>query len=256
MKHLVIGCGEVGKALMEVLNCEGHDPQKGYDRMESGLCDMLHICIPYSEDKPEGWSDNVAWKPFKQWVREYQAWFKPSFTVIHSTVPIGTSDELNAHHSPIRGRHPHLAQSIRTFQKLVAGPGAQAICDELDRYDIPCFACLSARDTEAGKLIDLMQFGVSVMMEKAIHEFCEVNQLNYDLVYRSFNISYNYGYQDLDAPDFTRPILKHDYNPQIGGHCVAQNMKWLDMDFADDITRWNETRKAWPSIDELAKETA
>ncbi len=256
MKHLVIGCGEVGKALMEVLNCEGHDPQKGYDHMESGPCDMLHICIPYSEDKPEGWSDNVVWKPFKDWVREYQAWFKPAFTVIHSTVPIGTSDELNAHHSPIRGRHPHLAESIRTFVKYVGGPEAQSICDEFIAHDIDALAVSSARDTEAGKLIDLMQFGVTVMMEKSIHEFCEVNQISYGWAYAHFNESYNRGYRDMDMSKFSRPILDHDDNPTIGGHCVAQNMKWLDMDFADDITKWNEARKAWPSIDELAKETA
>jgi hypothetical protein len=235
MKHLVIGCGEVGKALMEVLNCEGHDPQKGYDRMDAGPVDMLHICIPYSETRPENWSDNVVWLPFKDWVREYQAWFKPTFTVIHSTVPIGTSDELNAHHSPIRGRHPHLAASIRTFTKYVGGPDSVIIADEFSRRGIQsAMSLMSAKDAEAGKLIDLMQFGQSVMLEKSIHEFCERNGLSFDIVYTRFNQSYNRGYLELGEYQFQRPVLAHIDGP-IGGHCVAQNMKWLDMHEADEI---------------------
>jgi hypothetical protein len=239
MKHLVIGCGEVGKALMEVLNCEGHDPQKGYDRMDAGPVDMLHICIPYSETRPEGLSENVVWLPFKDWVREYQAWFKPTFTVIHSTVPIGTSDELGAHHSPIRGRHPHLAASIRTFRKYVAGPEADLIAGELGTFGIPMMSCSSARDTEAGKLIDLMQFGQAVLLEKSIHAFCEFNNLNFDLVYTHFNKSYNLGYAEIGEPQFHRPVLEHVDGP-IGGHCVVQNMKWLDSPEAHEITISNE----------------
>jgi hypothetical protein len=234
MKHLVIGCGEVGKALMEVLGCEGHDPQKGYDRMDAGPVDMLHICIPYSESRPPDLSENVTWLPFKDWVQEYQLWFKPTYTIIHSTVPIGTSDSLGAHHSPIRGRHPHLAASIRTFQKYVGGLRASDVCAEFENHGMLAVAVKSARDTEAGKLIDLMQFGQSVLLEKSIHEFCEQYKLSFDLVYTHFNQSYNAGYSQLGEQQFRRPVLKHVDGP-IGGHCVVQNMKWLKMHEAEEI---------------------
>lgn len=231
MKHLVVGCGEVGKALMEVLSCDGHDPAKLLC-VNPGQFDMLHICIPYSER-------------FIEAVRAAQSTFQPMFTVIHSTVPIGTSDKLSAHHSPIRGRHPHLAESIRTFQKYVGGPDAVSIANEFSKWGIPAVACSSARDTEAGKLIDLMQFGHAVLLEKAIHEFCELNQLDYDLVYRHFNQSYNQGYSEMDAPHVQRPVLTHVDGP-IGGHCVVQNMKWLDMPQAKDIITANDALAASP----------
>lgn len=224
MKHLVVGCGEVGKALMEVLCCDGHDPAAGFSA-DPGQVDMLHICIPYSES-------------FDDAVRAAQHRFSPLFTIIHSTVPIGTSDRLVAHHSPIRGRHPHLARSIRTFQKYVGGPDAVSIANELCTWGIPAIACRSARDAEAGKLIDLMQLGQAVLLEKAIHEFCEKNQLDYGLVYRQFNQSYNRGYAEMDAPHFQRPLLEHVDGP-IGGHCVVQNMKWLDMPQAKEIISAN-----------------
>jgi len=239
MNHLVIGCGEVGKALMEVLGCAGYDPQKGYMDRDGVSCDMMHVCIPYQAERPDGWSENVVWQSFEQWVLDYKAMFRPSFTVIHSTVPIGTSDLLGAHHSPIRGRHPHLAASIRTFQKYVGGPDAVVICQELQKFGIETIACSSSRDTEAGKLIDLMQFGQSVLLEKTIHDFCTANSLDYDLVYRHFNKSYNTGYRAMGDDRFIRPILDHVDGP-IGGHCVVQNMKWLPMKEADQIIHANE----------------
>lgn len=220
MKHLVVGCGEVGKALMEVLQCPGYDPQAGYVHTDVG-CDVLNVCIPYSEN-------------FIRFVHDYQRLCRPTFVVIHSTVPIGTSDSLQAHHSPIRGKHPHLASSIRTFRKYVGGPSAQILCEEFSRFGIEAIACPSARDTEAGKLLDLMQYGASVLLEKEIHEFCEKNGLDFDIAYRHFNETYNAGYAAMGDEQFIRPVLRHQEGP-IGGHCVAQNMKWVDSDTARDI---------------------
>lgn len=226
MKHLVVGCGEVGKALMQVLGCPGYDPPAGYTP-EDIHCDMLHVCVPYSAAS------------FRPAVSAYQQRCRPTFTVIHSTVPIGTSDSLNAHHSPIRGRHPHLAGSIRTFVKYVGGPEALLICAVLQQYGIEAMACSSARDTEAGKLIDLMQFGQAVLLEKSIHEFCERNKLTYDIVYRHFNKTYNQGYTEMGDCEFMRPVLNHVDGP-IGGHCVVQNMMWLEMLEAIEITEVNK----------------
>jgi len=221
VKHLVIGCGEVGQALMDVLDCSGYDPKKGYNDRPSLQPDIIHICIPYCER-------------FSGSVHGYQSWLKPQFTVIHSTVPIGTCDSLDSHHSPIRGRHPHLATSIRTFRKYIGGPESEIIRDEFIRHDIPATACRSARDTEAGKLMDLMQFGQSILLEKAIYQFCDEYQLSFELVYSQFNKSYNAGYGAMECPQYQRPILEHMEGP-IGGHCIVDSMAWLDMKEARDI---------------------
>jgi hypothetical protein len=213
MKHLVIGCGEVGKALKEVFQCPGHDPAAGIVHNEP--CDMMHVSIPYTPGD------------FEKAVREYHHQFQPTFIVIHSTVPIGTSDGLGAHHSPVRGKHPHLAGSVRSFVKYVGGPQAWVIREEFQRFGIDVVACAQARDTEAGKLLDLMQYGASVLIEKEIHEFCENNRLDFDLVYHQFNETYNSGYAARGDGHFRRPILEHKDGP-IGGHCVVQNMQWLN----------------------------
>lgn len=227
MRHLVMGCGEVGAALVEVLGCDGYDPQKGHKLPAGWQGGLLHICFPYAERDS-----------FHNAVRGYQGVFKPDFTVIHSTVPIGTCDALDAHHSPVRGRHPHLATSLRHFVKYVGGPQAELLCAEFQKFGMDARPCPSARDTEAGKLIDLMQFASSILIEKEIHGFCEENGLNFDLVYGQFNATYNAGYLAMGMTEFIRPTLKHTEGP-IGGHCVAQNMKWLPMESARRVLSEN-----------------
>lgn len=227
MKHLVVGCGEVGRALMSVLDAPGHDPFAGLTA--SGECELLHVCIPYSER-------------FSDYVIEYRKLFNAKIVVIHSTVPIGTSDLLNANHSPIRGRHPNLAESIRSFVKYVGGPDALQISIELSVCGISCVVVNSARDTEAGKLLDLMQFAASIALEKEIHEFCERNGLDFAIVYRDFNQTYNYGYSKIGDVNFVRPVLDHIPGP-IGGHCVVQNMKHIESETAARILHMNERIK-------------
>lgn len=228
MRHLVVGCGEVGKALMEVLKCGGYDSVSGYVAWSGGKCDMLHICFPFTNTE----------QFFRGWVRYYQSLFSPAYTVIHSTVPIGVSDSLNATHSPIRGRHPHLAESIRKFVKYVGGPDAGVVCAEFQRYGLEVKAIESARDTEAGKLLDLMQYANSILLEKEIHHFCGTHGLNFETVYEEFNRSYNSGYAAIGSEQFVRPVLQHQEGP-IGGHCVVQNMKHLDTPTAGRVIEVN-----------------
>src|SRR4051812_21023221 len=111
MRHLVCGCGEVGAALRSILECDGEDLALKITP-RSVRYDVLHICIPYSDH-------------FEAIVRGKQHLFSPAFTVIHSTVPIGTSEKLDALHSPVRGKHPQLEESIRTFVKYVGGPESE-----------------------------------------------------------------------------------------------------------------------------------
>lgn len=239
VKNLIVGCGQVGRALMSVLEAPGYDPQAGYMERDGITCDTIHVCFPYSEgERPPEVSTNVWWQNFHKWVRDYQSLFQPKITVIHSTVPIGTSDSLNANHSPIRGRHPQLADSIRAFVKYVGGPQAQEVCAELRSFGIDARPVNSSRDTEAAKLLDLMQFAASIAIEKEIHEFCGRLGLDFDLVYREFNASYNAGYSEMGSGHFVRPVLDHTPGP-IGGHCIIQNMKHIDSETARRVLDLN-----------------
>lgn len=225
MKHLVIGLGEVGSSLRSVLHCDGHDPEKVISAKEEHY-DMLHICIPYGN-------------AFINTVQTYRKRFTPKYTVIHSTVPMGVSKRCGAAHSPVRGKHPEIATSLLVFRKYVGGNDAWAIAAELKKYDIPAMPVKDSDTTEAGKLFDLMQYGVSILLEKEIHAFCKRYGLKFDEVYTEFNNSYNKGYRDMRSPQFIRPVLKH-MDGKIGGHCIVENMKHIDSPSAHKIINDNE----------------
>src|SRR3990167_925208 len=119
MKTIIIGMGEVGKALARVL--VDYEPICVDLRQRPGEhFDIMHICIPYDEG-------------FISSVQEYQRIYTPRYTVIHSTVPVGTSSYLHATHSPIRGLHPNLESGIRTFVKFLGGPQASEVADYFRR---------------------------------------------------------------------------------------------------------------------------
>jgi len=212
--HLVVGGGEVGQAIANVLDCEIVDLDKAKCRGELGeVYEFLHICIPFSEN-------------FENIVVVYKAKFSPRHTVIHSTVPIGTSRKLGAVHSPVRGKHPNLTKSITTFVKYFGGDGASAVAREFKNVESVCYP--KQETTEALKLCDLLQYATSIILAKEISEFCAKMDLKYEEVYTFPNITYNQGYTDMDQSQFVRPILD-DIPGKIGGHCIIQNIPKLDI---------------------------
>lgn len=225
MKHLVIGLGEVGTALQDILQCNGYD-FKILGIIDENLYDIIHICIPYDYY-------------FEQAVKQYQQKIKPKYVVIHSTVPIGTCRKNGWTHSPIRGKHPNLKESILTFTKYIGGVNALTITKELNKFGMKCKVVTNADDTEAGKLYDLLQYASSILLLKHIYKVCAEKGLNFDTVYREFNKTYNTGYQEMDMPEVNRPVL--EYSPgSIGGHCVIPMMELLDDQLARDIISVNE----------------
>ena len=87
MISLIVGMGEIGSALHSVLSeTYGIDTVYSYDitngkKVFPEEVDILHICIPYSED-------------FVDIVREYEGDCLPSFIVVHSSVPVGTTAKI------------------------------------------------------------------------------------------------------------------------------------------------------------------
>lgn len=224
MRHLIIGAGEVGQGLQKVIGGDFHDPQKGI--LAYGEFDMMHVCIP-------------ALHNFIKIVKQYQKDFKPKYTVIHSSVPIGTSKACDASHSPIRGVHPNLDLGIKTFVKYVGGRGANSVAEEFNKHGIKTKVLKDARTCEAGKLWDTTQYGWNILLNKAIHSWCEQNDVDFDAVYHDFNTTYNEGYLKLDRPEVVRPHLKF-MEGKIGGHCVIQNCDLLESDIATYILKYNK----------------
>lgn len=224
MKHLVIGRGEVGKALIEVLSERYNVSSVDIIRCDFECeFDVIHICIPYNAN-------------FRRAVHAYLIDYRATdgLVIVHSTVPVGTSAWLGAVHSPIRGVHPNLAQGIRTFTKYFGGARAYEAASIFRPLGIPCATTPRAANTEAMKLWDTTYYGWNIVFQKAVKAYCDTHGLDFDIVYRQANESYNRGYTELGRPDVFRPVLKDIPGP-IGGHCVIPNAKILGGDIAEFI---------------------
>ncbi len=208
MNSLVIGAGEVGESLAQVLECDIIDRDEELDEEY----DIIHICFPYSEE-------------FKSEVKRYQKIYKPKYTIVHSTVPIGTCAKLDVFHSPIRGMHPKLAESLTTFTTYLA-PGNDEIKYYFEEKGMKVVSVGKSEETEALKLFDTTYYFWNIMYEKKVHQFCEDNDLDFDVIYKHANETYNEGYKQMGKLHVRRPILKHMEGP-VGGHCLVPNAKIL-----------------------------
>lgn len=165
--------------------------------------------------------------------------YRPKYVVVHATVPIGTCRANGWTHSPVRGKHPDLAKSLTTFVKYVSGVNALAVVREFKKFNILAKLVTKSDETEAGKLYDLMQYAVSILLSKHIYKMCEEKGLSFDLVYREFNKTYNDGYWEMGMLEVNRPVLEYRPGP-IGGHCVVPMMSLLDDQLAKDIINANK----------------
>jgi len=211
MKHLIIGHGEVGQGLHKVLGKAVFFDNSEKSTWHAEPVDVVHICIPYSSH-------------FSEIVASYMEY--ADLIIVHSSVPVGTCDELEVVHSPIRGVHPHLAKGIKTFVKYFGGKNAKKAAKIFSDLGLKTRVFKEARTSEALKLWDTTQYGRLIMLEKEIYSWCQKHKLPFKTIYETANKDYNKGYIKLGRPEVVRPSLKHIPGP-IGGHCVLPNAKLL-----------------------------
>lgn len=211
-KNLVIGCGQIGTAIQAVLNCEGYDAKNGGAVPRA---DILHICFGYSE-------------AFEIEAHRYQEETGAQMIIIHSTVPVGTSALLGAIHSPVRGKHPNLEESTRTFTKFFGGERAEEAAIIFREKGVSCVTTPRSETTEALKLFDTEQYHLNILAEKAIYKYCTDHDLDFDMVYTQANRTYNEGYEAMGMPHFKKYVLEH-MEGKIGGHCVTENSRLLSL---------------------------
>lgn len=220
--QLVVGAGEVGTALYAVL-ARAHQVAIRDVEPVGVPADVLHIAFPWSAS-------------FVDSVKGYERQHNSDMTVVHSTVPVGTCDPEGWVHSPVRGRHPHLTEGLLAFVKHFAGERADEAAKAWEATGCDVAVHPRAAETEAAKLFELVQFGLQVVVEEEIHQWCERSGLDFDVVYTQFAESYNAGYQAMGEHQFVRPVLEHMPGP-IGGHCIRQCAALLDHPLAAMVTR-------------------
>ncbi len=219
MRTLIIGFGEVGSSLYEIL----FDIKPVIMDIEEGVTetfDIIHICFPYS-------------KYFVKEVKRYQRKYKPKYTVIHSTVPVGTSKECNAIHSPIVGIHPFLTKSIKTFTKFLGGKDADKVADYFRRAGIKVYITDKSETTELMKIMSTTFYGLCIEYTKEVKKMCDKYKIPFEM-WTMWTNNYNEGYNKLGFPQYTRPNLIPIMN-KLGGHCLLPNLNLMDSKFSKFI---------------------
>lgn len=224
MNGLIIGNGEIGSSLFDVL--KPHYPTKITGKTyEPTEAEIIHICFPYSEE-------------FESEVKRYQELFKPKYTIIHSTVPVGTSRKLNAINSPVIGIHPRLEKSIRTFVKFIGGKEASEVADYFRRADLRVYITDKQESTELMKIMDTTYYGLCVEYTKEVKQMCDRNKVPFELWTLWVN-NYNEGNKKMGQEQFVRPNLV-PMMKKIGGHCVLPNAGLLKSRFAKFLLKLNK----------------
>jgi len=134
-KVLVIGLGEVGRPLYELLKQSDEfliygfdvDDEKvndlGQERIPDEV-DIVHVCIPCFDQQE-----------FVKAVVGYASRFKPRLLIVNSTVPPETTQKIHGRcsclvaHSPVRGVHrslEHMKWELKRWTKYVGGASAEA----------------------------------------------------------------------------------------------------------------------------------
>jgi len=240
---LIIGAGEIGTSLQKVLGCEIRDkaPKVFQD------VNVLHIAFPFD-------------KNFKNETLSYVSNYNPNLTIIHSTVQVGTTEEIRriverpVVHSPVMGKHPDLAKHIKKFKKFIGAESqaeAYAAIEYFKSAKINSVWLGNCRTTELAKLLSTTQYGLMIAFHQEMSRMCREAKVPFQAI-TEWNKAYNAGYNDWNMRNYQRPILKPGF---IGGHCVMPNVKILREIFPSGFLKIIETsNEMWEQEMEVEEE--
>lgn len=226
MRSLVIGMGEVGRGVFDVLL--GQEASVASRDKEPVIIpykvDVLHVCIP--------WNDN-----FEESIKGYKELYNPKLVIVYSTVPIGTCEKLGVVHSPVEGKHPAIGLSIQNMARWVGSsdPEMLKMAEEFWKKYVPVRCLPSANFTEWLKLRSTSKYGVNIVWADYEAEVCKKLGMDYVAV-KQFDIDYNNLYERLGMLQFRRYILDPP-DGKIGGHCVVPNAEILDDQYPNDMLK-------------------
>ena len=209
-KTLVVGLGEVGGALAEVLSRGEAVLRHDLEPMEfDDPIGVMHLCFPFTDPAR-----------FQTSALDYIARFRPELTIINSTVLPGTTRALAERsggavaYSPVRGKHAKMVQDLRHYFKFVAAPDPQTagLAEEhFQRVGLKTRRMNQIETLELAKLCETTYFGVLIAFAQEVNRYCE--RLGGDYYEAS---------QFFEEIDF---LPRCRYFPGIiGGHCVLPNI--------------------------------
>lgn len=210
---VVVGLGEVGKPLFELLSTHYDVVGVDIDPPSEPVApvDVMHVCYPFEIGD------------FVGETARYINLFKPALTIINSTVGVGTTrrvaerTEATVVHSPVRGKHARMLQEMRSYTKFVGamdGKAGLAAAQHFESIGLKTRTLSSPEATELGKLSETTYFGVMIAWAQEVERYCDRVGSSYDEVVSLY-----------DEIKFF-PSVKY-FPGVIGGHCVMSNIKIL-----------------------------
>ena len=227
---LVIGTGEVGRPLAEVLSGAFQVVTKDIEPLELDSVDVIHVCYPFDLDDFVGTT-----------VR-YAETYAPRLMIVNSTVVPGTTRRIGEEsavpvaYSPVRGKHARMVQELMRYSKFVASPEPDALRqaeEHLQAAGMTVHTMGSPEALELAKLLETSYFGVLVGWAQEMERFADEVGADYLEVQRF-----------MEEIDF---LPRMAFQPGfIGGHCVIPNSHLLDQVrpslFMDAMRRSNEIK--------------
>lgn len=226
MKHLVIGMGEVGAAVYDALS--DLYEVKTLDVVPEQITEtieILHVCFPYSED-------------FIKEVKKYKTKFKPKLTMIYSTLPVGTTKHLkNTVHSPVEGKHPRLAYSVKNGLRWIGYNDNEdkIMAQKIWRPITLCETVPNSDWTEFLKLASTSKYGINIVWADYMDKVSQHLGMPYNYV-KEWDMAYNELYGKLKMKHVRKYVMEPPKGP-IGGHCVVPNAKLLDEQFPNGMLK-------------------
>ena len=224
MKAILAGYGEVGKGIFGAWKDKHEitiqDMQENCFAMMDGDYKVMLVAFPYSEN-------------FIQMVRHHQGLFQPKVTIIFSTVPVGTTSQIeNAVHSPIEGHHENMVEYIKAASRWIGGYNKTAMRFFLDITN-NIVVLEKPEYTEFLKLRSLAYYASSIEFARYTDSVCEKLDLDYGKVI-DYDRDYNWLVEEMGRPDCIRSILTAP-KEQIGGHCILPGVKMLRGQYPDSL---------------------
>jgi hypothetical protein len=213
-KTLIVGIGEVGGALAQVLECV--QPVLRLDLEPQEFADpigVMHLCFPY-----------ISRHQFESAAADYIKRFSPHLTIVNSTVVPGTVRSIAGRtgtrvaYSPIRGKHAKMVQDLLHYTKLVAAPASEMAELAEEHFRNAGFKTrrFSRVETlELAKLAETTYFGVLIAFAQELNRLADKAGADFS--------------EALDFFDEIEFLPRTRYFPGfIGGHCVIPNIHLLE----------------------------
>jgi len=245
---LVVGLGEIGRSLFELLTESGKFEVYGWDVDRKKMQDIqqgdlpkkvgtLHVCYRCSIQEE-----------FVNTTADYVRRFMPELTIINSTVPPGTTEKIyrlsggHVVHSPVRGMHETregMKKYLLLLMKYIGGvdeKSAELARRHFEKLGLKTKVLRGPVETELAKLFETTYRAWMIACFQEMHRISRRLGADFDQVTDFL--------EDDHRVRFDRPI---HFPGVIGGHCLIPNAELLlesyDSEFIRLILRSNDKRK-------------